>query len=207
MAPTTTAAATDNNSWGFTSILLHSLATRRHVNPHPCLSPGGRHCHLLMPRKGLTLVELVIVLFVLAVVAAVAVPSYQTVRSNMDMRGVASLVAGAAAAGRQVAAAAPGGYAYPDDLASRLSSKSSLYVSGPATGYGQVSVWRVSAVEALYASPTQAGWCVVVYDRLDDDTRAWGVDRVASSCDAQAAESSIAYITGSASQPSQINIG
>jgi prepilin-type N-terminal cleavage/methylation domain-containing protein len=155
-------------------------------------------------KKAFTLTEISIVLVVIGLLAAVAVPTYRATRANTQENSNVLSLAGFVAKARKVASMEGNQYSYPVDLPEVLNGMDDRIVESASFGPQFVSVWRVDSNIVVFAQMDEGGKCMIVRDDIASDTQKYAMDASTSNC--MASETSGVLIEGSTTQPNVVDL-
>ncbi len=156
-------------------------------------------------RRGFTLIEIVMVVVIIGVIAALGASTYTSVRDASDSLAAKPALGAVQVDGRRIVAEVAAETfepAFPVTLAVDLSAPGLTLTSNLSDGPDVVSIHRLDATTAIYAS-FGGGTCTVLVDRLVD-TPGWGTDSTSEVCLASAYADRVDAITGSTKEPVEL---
>jgi len=150
------------------------------------------------------MIEAVIALAVLAVISALAVPTYHGVRKGLDENKNTIVLAGYVAKARNIAAQVGNAYQYPGDTVAQLVSLDDKVTEGPSTSGELISVARIDADGVIFAVAAENGYCYTIVDSIETDVQRYAYDPSAAACEAGMVDHLL--VTGTQEDPNEVDI-
>jgi|LauGreDrversion4_1035100.scaffolds.fasta_scaffold00404_8 prepilin-type N-terminal cleavage/methylation domain-containing protein len=156
-------------------------------------------------RRGFSLIEIVTVVVIVGLVSLLGRQTYVAIQKSADELATRTTIGAVLVDARRVVAetaAATNTPEFPADLVSRLVASDVTATSGPSTAPEEVSVTRLDAVTAVYAS-FGGGKCTVMVDRLVGAS-GWGSEDAAITCIATSYAHRLGELTGTSDVPATL---
>lgn len=148
--------------------------------------------------------EAVITLSVLAILAVLAVPTYQGVRDGLEEEKRTIILSGYVVKARSIASEAGNQYRYPADVVAQLTALDAKITSGASNNTGIISARRIDDETILMVSVNDQGWCYAILDSIATDTQTYAYDKTPTGCNA--ADVDHTEISGTQGEPNAIDI-